>query len=159
MRNLLKFSGVYTTMKYWGFFLSKLIAVAIIFVGLWIGLNKLLPASEFLIKNELSRFPHDLPWTTAMMAYTLLAIGAMAIVVIDQRYRCRSCLRKLRMPVETGAWAQVLRIGVPHMEWICPYGHGTLKVSEIHFAGRLSDDWQKNDDNIWRELESAHMRD
>ena len=159
MRNFFKSGGVYTTMKYWGYFLSKLIVVAIVFNGLWIGLNRLLPEPASLGKVRMSRFPQDLPWTSAIMVIWLLAIGAMALVIYDQRYRCRSCLRKLRMPVETGAWAQVLRIGTPHMEWICPYGHGTLKVSEIHFAGRLSDNWRENDDNIWHELETAHTRD
>ena len=45
----------------------------------------------------------------------------------DQRYRCRVCLRRLRMPVETGSWSRMLQFGRPRIEYICPYGHGTLR--------------------------------
>ena len=58
------------------------------------------------------------------------------------------------MPVGSGAWDKIFRLGSPQTEWICPFGHGTLKVFEIHFTGRMSDAWRAHDDNIWRELET-----
>jgi hypothetical protein len=70
----------------------------------------------------------------------------------DQRYRCRTCLRRLRMPMATGSWKNMMFLGQPRTEYICVYGHGTLKVPELQLTGEPSD-WQPHDD-IWKELES-----
>ena len=56
------------------------------------------------------------------------------------------------MPVLTGSWTAVL-FGAPRTEYICPYGHGTLKVAELQITGRQQPDWQPHED-IWKELES-----
>ena len=39
------------------------------------------------------------------------------------------------------------------MEYICIYGHGTLKVPEVQITGSKSD-WEPHQDDIWKELES-----
>ncbi len=140
-------------MKYWGYFFSKLLVITLVFFGIWIGLTKLLPEPTTFGEFTLEPW-QDLPWTFALMLLGLAYLGAVALVVIDQRFRCRTCLRRLRMPVGVGAWDKIFRLGSPQTEWICPFGHGTLRVFEIHFTGRLSDDWKPHDDNIWRELET-----
>lgn len=140
-------------MKYWGYFVSKLLVAGVVFSGIGIGLTKLLP--ERTTFGDFTSEPwQDLPWTFAFMLFGLTFLGALTLVVIDQRFRCRTCLRRLRMPVGAGAWDKIFRLGSPQTEWICPFGHGTLRVFEIHFTGHMSDAWRPHDDNIWRELET-----
>lgn len=141
-------------MKYWLYFLAKLAVVASVFFGLWMGMEALLPEPATIKEVKMGRFGQDLTWTTAIFAYFLAAAGALYVCVLDQRYRCRTCLRRLRMPVNSGAWDKMLRIGAPQVEYICPFGHGTLNVKLIHFNGHEGDAWREHDDNIWRELES-----
>jgi len=40
------------------------------------------------------------------------------------------------------------------MEYICPFGHGTLTVAELQLTGRENPDWAAHDDDIWKELYS-----
>ena len=58
------------------------------------------------------------------------------------------------MPVETGSWSHMLRLGRPAMEYICPYGHGTLNIEELKIAGAIPPDWTEHGD-IWSELFAA----
>ena len=66
----------------------------------------------------------------ALMVWFLFGAGMLYPIVYDQRYRCRVC-RRLRMPVETGSRGFMLQMGRPRTEYICPYGHGTLKQEEF----------------------------
>ena len=59
---------------------------------------------------------------------------------------------RLRMPILTGSWTHVL-FGAPRTEYICPYGHGTLKVAELQITGHQYPDWEPHED-IWKELYS-----
>ena len=146
-------------MKYWLFFSAKIVLGAALFTGIWVAMVALLPDPAMNRYIKLDRFGQDLTWTTAIFVYFLAVAGTLYVIVLDQRYRCRSCLRRLRMPVNSGAWDQMLRIGTPQVEYICPFGHGTLNVKLVHFAGREGDDWREHDDNIWRELESLSSGD
>jgi len=129
-------------MRYWGYLIAKL-AVAGAF------LLELRKAVAWMFHPQ--RFAIDLAFTFAMMVVSLIAAGLLWVIVLDQRYRCRTCLRRLRMPVATGSWTHILFIGIPRTEYICPYGHGTLKVAELQITGRENPDWQPHDD-IWKEL-------
>ena len=131
-------------MKYWLFFSAKLALAAAVFAGIWMAMELLLPDPAMFNDVKMRRFGQDFTWTTAIFAYFLAAAGALYVIVLDQRYRCRTCLRKLRMPVNSGAWDQMLRIGTPQVEYICPFGHGTLNVKLVHFAGREGDDWREH---------------
>ena len=73
-------------------------------------------------------FAHDLTYTYSHDALLPDPRGVLYLVVWDQRYRCRTCLRRLRMPVFAGSWPNMFLKGQPRMEYICTYGHGTLKV-------------------------------
>jgi hypothetical protein len=139
-------------MKYWGYLVAKLaLAVAILFpLERWIA-HAFPPLKPFAQggPNPLMR---DLPLTFAMLPLWLLMVGVLWAIVWDQRYRCRTCLRRLRMPIQTGSWTHVL-LGAPRTEYICPYGHGTLKVDQLQITGLHEAEWQPHDD-MWKELSS-----
>jgi hypothetical protein len=141
-------------MKYWLFLIAKVIGCAAVLGSLWAGMFYILPEPVTIDRVKMVRFGQDLTWTAAILAFWLLAVGLLYLIVLDQRYRCRTCLRRLRMPVTSGAWDKMLRIGSPQIEYICPFGHGTLNIKLVHFLGGQNDDWRRHDENIWRELES-----
>ncbi len=87
-----------------------------------------------------------------MLVFWLIACALGWLIAWDQKYRCRTCLRRLRMPIQKGSWHHVL-LGAPRTEYICPYGHGTLMVSDLQITGRQQADWQAHQD-IWKELSS-----
>ena len=142
-------------MKYWGYFLAKLTAVAGFLWGVWVALASVWPQPEpvFIQKQlvQLNPFGTHLGYTAAMMGLWLLTVGLVYLVFLDQRFRCRSCLRRLRMPVSYGEWDQIL-MGRPRTDYICPFGHGTLRVPELHLASPELVKW-KPIDNMWKELE------
>ncbi len=143
--------GIHSNMKYWAFLVAKLTAAALLLQGGRILLIKLAPAPDtFMHVRPRDPFAFDLGYTFLMLGYWLLATGLLWAIVWDQRYRCRSCLRRLRMPVHTGSWTNVL-FGGPRTEYICTYGHGTLIVAELQITGRQNPDWEPHED-IWKEL-------
>lgn len=95
----------------------------------------------------------------AMMAWFVLAAGALYLIVWDQQHRCRTCLRRLRMPIQTGSWGRMLLLGRPRIESICPYGHGTLKEDELQISGRANPEWTPQSDNIWDELCASVLKE
>ncbi|MDX2153950.1 MAG: hypothetical protein SFV54_24630 [Bryobacteraceae bacterium] len=139
-------------MRYWGFLAAKLIVASSIVWGLWRLLYRLLPPPQTFMSHRVSRFGQDLPWTLVSFALFLFACGLLAAVLLDQKYRCRTCLRRLRMPVMAGSWPNSFLRGAPKIEYICPYGHGTLGVPELQIAGREVASWRENED-LWTELE------
>lgn len=137
-------------MRYWGFFAAKLlVAAAVAYEWLLVVdcLDPDLPATEVLA--NLSQY---LAYYVALMVWFVVCAGALCLIVRDQRYRCRVCLRKLMMPVETGSWGRMLQFGRPRIEYICPYGHGTLKAEELQISGLATPDWTPHSDDIWAEL-------
>ena len=147
-------------MKYWGFLLAKLVAAALLIWGLWFAIGMLMGRPIVIYGyrgievQQLSPFTHDLGYTVAMMLFFTFSAGLLYAIIWDQRYRCRTCLRRLRMPMAAGSWPNMLLLGQPRMEYICVYGHGTLKVPEVQITGPNGPDWQPHDDDIWKELES-----
>jgi hypothetical protein len=91
--------------------------------------------------------------TFAIFAVWLAGVGLVYVAIWDQRRRCRTCLRRLIMPVATGSWANMLTFGRPKTEWICPYGHGTLRISNLQITGSELPAWEPHQD-MWQELES-----
>lgn len=141
-------------MKYWGFLAAKLVAGAGVAYAVGWLLHSWYPApTPFIVKRQ-DPFAHDLAYTFAMLGYFLFCFALLYLIIRDQRFRCRTCLRKLRMPVATGSWTNVL-LGPPRTEYICPYGHGTLKIQELQITGPHPPDWQAHSDDIWSELFST----
>jgi hypothetical protein len=147
-------------MKYWGYLLAKFAGAFALLWAIGYGAGKLFPKPSTTFWNQRQDpFAHDLTYTTAMMVYFLLTVGVIYLVIWDQRYRCRTCLRKLRMPVSAGSWPNMFLKGQPRMEYICIYGHGTLKVPEVELTGPKTMDWQPHNDDIWKELEALGTGD
>jgi hypothetical protein len=140
-------------MKYWGFLLAKLSGAALLIWAAWLAIALCFPHRIYFKQYELSPFTHDLGYTVAMMIFFSFCTGLLYLVIWDQRYRCRTCLRRLRMPLTAGSWPNMLLIGQPRTEYICIYGHGTLKVPEVQITGAASSDWEPHED-MWTELES-----
>ena len=127
-------------------------------------------ALEALLISFYPKSPKPLPWvgskpTLGALFFflgTFIIWGSGACLLFwawwDQRRRCRTCLRKLIMPVETGSWGNIVMLGRPRVQYICPFGHGTLSEDELHLTGRFRAHWQPHDDNIWKELESYGQR-
>ncbi len=140
-------------MRYWGLFIAKLAAVFGVAAALKWLIRAVVPIGYTATRFGHAPFSHDLAYTTAMMVYTLICIGLLALVVIDQKYRCRTCARRLRMPVNSGSWSAATIFAPPRTEFICPYGHGTMTQPDLQIAGRETAVWVEHKD-IWEELES-----
>ena len=141
-------------MRYWGFLAGKLAVSAAVSYGLLMALNSFWSAPLLFRDVRVSRFGFDLAYTFAVGIWFLVSAGLLYLCVLDQRYRCRVCLRRLRMPVETGSWSRMLLLGRPRIEYICPYGHGTLKEEELQISGLDNPEWTKSGD-MWDELCAA----
>ncbi|MDQ6708355.1 MAG: hypothetical protein M3Z85_20540 [Acidobacteriota bacterium] len=138
-------------MRYWGFLAAKLLAGSVLLaVGLWFLNLFWTPPTPFL-HVSMYHFGYDLLYTSLVGLWFLLACGVLRLCILDQRYRCRVCLRRLRMPIETGSWSRMLQFGRPYMEYICPFGHGKLNVAELQILGLENPAWTEHAD-MWEEL-------
>ena len=144
--------------KYWLYLAAKLL----LGVGIWLGLQRALyhyplpppPLEKF--GKQPALFLHDMPFTFLVIAHFMVGAAILFVIIWDQRRRCRTCLRKLIMPLSMGSWGNMVTAGRPRTEWICPYGHGTLSIEELQITGHQAPDWQPHDENIWKELESNY---
>jgi hypothetical protein len=143
-------------MRYWALFIAKLAVAAAPLYGLLVLLAGLFPAKPKDAPDvwALETSSQALVGSLALLGWFLLCVGALYLIVWDQRHRCRVCLRRLRMPVETGSWSQMLQLGRPRIEYICPYGHGTLKQEEIQILGLEAPKWDRTGD-LWADLCAA----
>ena len=139
-------------MRYWAYFAAKIVVAAAALFGLLALLNWFWPPEPHFFSYIPPRFGYDLPYTLAVLLWFLLCTGTAYLIILDQRYRCRVCLRRLRMPVETGSWSRMLQFGRPQIEYICPYGHGTLRKDELQIAGLENAQWTPHSDDFWEEL-------
>jgi hypothetical protein len=139
-------------MRYWAYFCVKVIAAAGVLSGLLALLNWFWPTEPKFLSYVPPRFGYDLGYTLAVLIWFLMCTGALYSIIWDQRYRCRVCLRRLRMPVATGSWSRMLQFGRPRIEYICPYGHGTLRESEFQISGLENPEWMPHSDDLWEEL-------
>jgi len=146
-------------MRYWAFFSGKLISAAALSYGLFVALDRFWPAPQQFALVYPPRFGHDLGFTMAVGAWSLLSWGLVYAAIWDQRYRCRTCLRRLRMPIETGSWSRMLQFGRPEIEYICIYGHGRLNVAEDQISGAQNPEWTPHQNDFWTELAQAGKDD
>jgi hypothetical protein len=140
--------------RYWGWLAAKLALSAAAMYGLLAALGSSWPAQRIGLSYSAPKFGHDLSYTLGVGLWFLLACGVLYLCVLDQRYRCRVCLRRLRMPVETGSWSRMLFLGRPRIEYICPYGHGTLVEEELQISGIANPEWTPGTD-LWEDLCAA----
>ena len=82
-----------------------------------------------------------------------LAIIALSWSMRDQQSRCRTCLRRLELPVEIGRTGSIL-LNWAGTEMVCSEGHGVLYVPESAANSLDQDRWNRLDDswaNLFRE--------
>jgi len=140
-------------MKYWGLLLTKIVAIASFAWGANWMTHRFLRIPQQTLDYGHNPVGTDLGWTF-VTAFCFLAIcGLCWAAIVDQRYRCRTCATRLRMPVATGSWGRATLFARPKMEYICPYGHGTMNISQLQITGRETPEWDEHGD-IWKELES-----
>src|SRR5262245_29797041 len=87
-------------MRYWGWFAAKLAVAAGVFRGLLALISWMFPPDKDPLA-PLNKGASYLLCDLALMLCFLLAAGTLYLIIWDQRYRCRVCLRRLRMPIET----------------------------------------------------------
>ncbi len=150
-RNFLTGSRVQLSVRYWGYFAAKLLAAGTIASVLWAALQYFWPPQLDFIYVYPPRFAHDLQYTLVVGVWFLICCGLAYLCILDQRYRCRVCLRRLMMPVGRGSWSRMLQLGRPKIEYICPYGHGKLDVAEFQISGLDKPEWTPTGD-MWEEL-------
>lgn len=147
-------------MRYWAYLCAKLAVAGACLYGLLLLIGSFWPVSPHAdplapLANGSARLLFNL----ALMGWFLLAAGAVYVIAWDQRRRCRTCLRRLRMPIQTGSWGRMLLLGRPRIEYICPYGHGTLREDELQISGRANPEWTPQTEDIWEELCASLIKD
>ncbi len=149
------------SMKYWLYLAAKLVCGSAVVYGLQAVLVRLYPNPPPLLPKfgpAPPLFLHDMLFTFLTLGVWLIGAGLLFAIVWDQRRRCRTCLRKLIMPIQKGSWGNLITFGRPQTEWICPFGHGTLSIEELQITGMQLPGWQPHSDDIWKELESYEAR-
>src|SRR5690348_3797866 len=98
-------------MRYWAFFAAKLAAVAGPLYGLLALIAGMFPPKPQDAPADwaLQTGTQALVCNLALLGWFLVCAGTLYLVIWDQKHRCRVCLRRLRMPVETGSWSQMLQ--------------------------------------------------
>lgn len=136
--------------RYWAFLTGKVAALGLGLLLLWILLQDALFPAWFL------------HWTLVLFVQSLLSIlflflcGVVARwIKMDQRYRCRLCLRRLRMPLPSGSFGSIL-FDRPGAEYICPAGHGQLYVPSPRPSDEGEERWTPSR-GMWEELTSLSL--
>jgi hypothetical protein len=137
--------------RYWGFLALKVALSCAIAAVFLCEINYSWTPRYPLPQINWRLFGIDLLYTSLVGLWFLGTVGLVYLSILDQRYRCRVCLRRLRMPIERGSWSRMLQFGRPQVEYICIYGHGTLNVSEVQISGIENPEW-KGQGDIWSEL-------
>ncbi len=140
-------------MKYWGFFLLKLVAGALLMRFVWAAILLGFRGPVLYLGLEQRPFGHDLGYTTRDAG---LLPGLLRLSLFDRLGPALSLPHLLTPPAHArsaGSWPNMLLFGQPRTEYICLYGHGTLKVPEFRVTTKTPD-WERHGDDIWKELES-----
>jgi hypothetical protein len=126
-------------MRYWFLLIAKLFGCLLV----WLLLRKLVNRYDWT----------TLPGVLLLGLMVWVVCGLLFVGLLDQRYRCRVCLRRLRMPVSQGSWAGTI-INSAATEYICPFGHGRLSVPEAQLTGDDAGNW-KPSKGFWEDLSSS----
>src|ERR1700688_1523676 len=148
-----------SVVRYWSLLAAKLALCGSVSYGLPHVIDSYWSSPLWLYNVRSPRFGLDLAYTSVIGLWFLLSAGLLYLCVWDQRYRCRVCLRRLRMPIETGSWSRMLQFGRPEIEYICIYGHGKLNVAEVQISGSENPEWTPQQQDMWTELAGAGKED
>ena len=141
-------------MKYWGWLLLKLALAALAVSSFWVAVSWLLPPAPTGLLANWPRFGSDLSYTFAVAFSAILGFLLGWLAAVDQVYRCRTCVRRLRMPRSEGSYARIMLGGAPYTEYICTYGHGKLYVPEVHLSSSRAMRWTGYG-SLWENLMRA----
>ncbi|WP_031500282.1 hypothetical protein [Bryobacter aggregatus] len=133
-------------MKWWSLLGAKLAFLAAIHLLLIAWINWRIPDGVIGI---------HLGYSFAVLAADMSVFVLGYFLWLDQKYRCRNCASRLRMPVAIGNWSGATIFSPPKMEWICPFGHGTMRHHEAPLSRNEPDQWQRNEGDFWKEFEDA----
>jgi len=97
-------AAVQQNVRYWGLLVLKLVAGESLVAALLWWINFFYRPRTPLLHVNLYQFGYDLGYTTAVGVLFLLAYLVIYFALRDQQYRCRVCLRRMRMPVARGSW-------------------------------------------------------
>ena len=136
--------------RWWGLLFLKGIVLLLLHLALMLGVKQAIPGGVL---------GTHLQYSFAVLGVDLLLFVAGYFLWLDQRFRCRTCLRRLRMPLATGSFGRATLFAPPRLEWICPYGHGMMSEPGAHLNTPEGAQWVKNDDNFWKAFEDAWKRD
>lgn len=132
-------------MRYWSFLALKLAASLVVPLLLW------LPVAHHLLANQpVTAWPVRTLVKLSTIPFWVGFCVLLHFSLRDHRFRCRVCLRRLRMPVSNGSYAALL-LNRPGTEYICPFGHGKLYVLDTEPGGYPLARWTRSGD-IWHEL-------
>jgi hypothetical protein len=133
-------------MRWWLLLVAKLALLLALHLGLILFINRFFPQD---------RMGKDLDYTFWLLAAGMFVFLAGYAAWIDQRYRCRSCCSRLRMPLAEGNWSRAVLFAPPKLEWICPHGHGAMRQEEFKIGGGKPDVWTENEKDFWKAFEDA----
>ena len=125
--------------RWWGFFAAKSAALlgAAYFLS-WTVVHRgsaLLGGTIYPLADEV-----------AIWTFLPLAVAVLCWSIADQQKRCRTCLRRLGMPIDIGRPGSVL-LNWAGTELVCSEGHGTLYVPESESNALQRDRWNALDDS------------
>ncbi len=86
--------------------------------------------------------------------FLMASMGVLAWSILDQRRRCRICLRGLGMAAHVGCPGSLL-LNWAGTELVCMEGHGMLHVPEMAASWNEPERWTELDDS-WEELFARH---
>ena len=127
--------------RYWTFLLFKAFAVIIILPLVWVELGTILRHQFHSVTGRV------LTGLFTAIALVILMGRAMIWCVADQRRRCRTCFRRMILPVSVGTWGSLFEPSTTEM--LCEQGHGALALSDADTDVR--DRWTRLDDS-WKAL-------
>lgn len=133
-------------MRWWLLLIAKALALLALHVGLILLVNRFFP------KDTMGK---DLDYTFWLLAADMVVFLVGYALWMDQKYRCRECCSRLRMPLTQGDWSHATLFAPPKLEWICPHGHGTMRQDEFKLGGGKPDEWMQNDKDFWKAFEDA----
>ena len=88
--------------------------------------------------------------------FLLASMGVLCWSVLDQRRRCRVCLRRLGLPAHVGCPGCLL-LDWAGTELVCVEGHGMLHIGDMAVCWRETERWTWLDES-WQELFTTGRR-
>ncbi len=100
-------------MRYWAYLIAKLAVAGASLYGIQKLVVHFLRRPDVWRGVQMDPFTHDLTYTLVVFLFMLFATGVVWAIIWDQRYRCRTCLRRLRMPLDNYSSS-------PRRVWVAP---------------------------------------